>query len=328
MHKKIKFNGTSSEDLGLVLQTSPAYYIPERNYTYTSITGRNGDVITDGKSFKNVKVKYSLAWIIRPGYTFSEQSSLVASWLSSANGYARLEDDYDCNVYRLASVTAETNMSNVLDQASGVSIEFNCKPQRFFKSGEIEHQIGEWNGEVIKERDGYSEAGIWCTYITNPTKFTARPVIMLYPLGEGETDDIRYNLNIKVYNIPNKDKRYLIDDNMVTELTIENLRSIQNYNSEGTELLVKIDSELQEFYYIGKDTASVVDTIARLDTRREFPVFKKGVTAITFQCWYETINDSETQIGVNVHDVIFPNDTEKDRKFKEQMRIRPNWWSL
>ena len=46
-----KFNGTSSEDLGLVIQTPPTYSFPERELETVHVPGRNGDLIIDKNNF-------------------------------------------------------------------------------------------------------------------------------------------------------------------------------------------------------------------------------------------------------------------------------------
>lgn len=60
----------------------------------------------------------------------------VSEWLHSASGYARLEDSYESDYFRLAYYVADAEMENLFHQAGKMSIEFNCKPARFLKAGE------------------------------------------------------------------------------------------------------------------------------------------------------------------------------------------------
>ena len=45
----IVFNGISSKDVGIEVETFPEYTIPEREYEAIHVPGRNGDVIIDNK---------------------------------------------------------------------------------------------------------------------------------------------------------------------------------------------------------------------------------------------------------------------------------------
>ena len=79
--------------------------------------------------------------------------------LLSEPGYHRLEDSYHPEYYRLAVFESALD-PDVKQRAlvGKVDIKFNCKPQLFLKSGEIEQTIT--NGGIIY----------------NPTPYTASPV--------------------------------------------------------------------------------------------------------------------------------------------------------
>ena len=136
---KFKFNGILSEDFGLVIQTPPTYVYPERDLTSSHIPGRNGDVIIDNNSYKNVERTYLIAKAFMKGTTYYSNFQVILDWLNSAKGsYARLEDSYDDEVYRLASFQISGSFANHLDQAGSAEVKFVCKPQRYLKSGENE----------------------------------------------------------------------------------------------------------------------------------------------------------------------------------------------
>lgn len=136
--KKLIFNGKSSEDLGVVIQNTPNYSYPERDIETTHIPGRNGDIVIDNKCYKNIQRQYNLAKCNFQINGFSYNTESLVSWLTEPRGkYCRLEDDYDPEVYRLAYYNEGTSVVNYFDQALAVSVTFNCKPQRYLKSGEI-----------------------------------------------------------------------------------------------------------------------------------------------------------------------------------------------
>lgn len=134
---KFEFNGKSSEDFGLVIQTPPTYEYPQRDITTEHVPGRNGDIVIDNKCYKNVKRTYSIGVKYYQSTGYYENFEAVLDWLNSANGqYVRLEDSYDSSVYRLASFQMEGSFVDYFGKGGAGTITFECKPQRFLKEGE------------------------------------------------------------------------------------------------------------------------------------------------------------------------------------------------
>ena len=131
----IIFNGIPSTNYGIHVETPPVYATPERDYEVVHILGRNGDLVIDNGSYKNVTRKYSISVGEIDG-NFTTLAAGVSEWLHSASGYARLEDSYEPDYFRLAYYVADAEMENLFHQAGKMSIEFNCKPARFLKAGE------------------------------------------------------------------------------------------------------------------------------------------------------------------------------------------------
>ena len=131
----IIFNGIPSTNYGIHVETPPVYATPERDYEVVHIPGRNGDLVIDNGSYKNVTRKYSISVGEIDG-NFTTLAAGVSEWLHSASGYARLEDSYEPDYFRLAYYVADAEMENLFHQAGKMLIEFNCKPARFLKAGE------------------------------------------------------------------------------------------------------------------------------------------------------------------------------------------------
>ena len=131
----IIFNGIPSTNYGIHVETPPVYATPERDYEVVHIPGRNGDLVIDNGSYKNVTRKYSIS-VGEINGNFTTLAAGVSEWLHSASGYARLEDSYESDYFRLAYYVADAEMENLFHQAGKMSIEFNCKPARFLKAGE------------------------------------------------------------------------------------------------------------------------------------------------------------------------------------------------
>ncbi len=163
----IVFNKQSSEDYGIVVETAPNYETPERDFNLVHVPGRNGDLSFDSGSYRNVSRTYKIA-IGSYKEQFTTMANRISEWLNSANGYARLEDSYERDYFRLALYKDELDIQNVLRHAGRVTISFNCKPQRFLKQGEqtiIFNQLGK---------------------LRNPTNFMAKPLITIRGIGSGQ----------------------------------------------------------------------------------------------------------------------------------------------
>lgn len=161
---EMMFNGVSTKDMGVVIQTPPVYEFPSRDYTVTHIPGKTGDILIDNGSYQNVKRTYYLASVFRPNTSFVMNATAIVSWLMSAKGYVRLEDSYESEYYRLAMFRNPGQMQNLFDKATVLPVTFECKPQRYLKTGEKEQEITQLD-QYIK--------------IVNPTNYIALPEIVV-----------------------------------------------------------------------------------------------------------------------------------------------------
>lgn len=171
------FNGVSSQDYGIQVEHPPGYQTPARDYEAVHIPGRNGDLIIDTGSYQNVNRSYELA-IGDLRKDFTVMANMLSEWVNSASGYARLEDSYEPEYYRLAVFQNELEIENILQHAGRVTVDFNCKPQRFLKSGEEPVEFS-------------SYAVLW-----NPTGFSALPRITVYGSGTGKLYVGNYEVEI------------------------------------------------------------------------------------------------------------------------------------
>lgn len=129
------FNGRRSDEFGLHISGDGTYSAPQRKTEKFTIPGRNGSLTIDSGTFENVSVTYSAA-IMR---NLSSNAAALREWLLSPVGYCRLEDTYHPNVFRLARYSGGVDFTDFtqLLRAASVKLDFDCKPQRFLKSGEI-----------------------------------------------------------------------------------------------------------------------------------------------------------------------------------------------
>lgn len=135
----ITYNGKNSlTDLGIYVTGSGSFDAAELDVDRYEVAGRNGDIIIPKNRYKNISISYPA--FIPKGFEGKVQS--VRNWLRSAKTYARLEDTYDMNHYRLglASGIQSFEPANRND-ASNFALTFDCKPQRFLKTGETESKV-------------------------------------------------------------------------------------------------------------------------------------------------------------------------------------------
>ena len=153
----IIFNNKSSADCRIQVAHPPGYAYPERDYTITHIPGRNGDIIQDNGCYKNVERTYEVSFDV-PNEDFATYANAVSAWLHSTTGYARLEDSYEPDYYRMATYQESNIFENLYNQAGTATIVFECKPQRFLKTGD----------NIIAIQNSLT--------IMNPTGFEAYPL--------------------------------------------------------------------------------------------------------------------------------------------------------
>lgn len=149
------FNGNSSRDFGLYISGSGTFGAPKRKFEEFTVPGRNGVLKIDGGTFENVSLQYKCA-IVRD---FAQNAAALRSWLLSPAGYCRLEDTYHPEEFRMAQYSSGVDFTDFtqLLRAASVTLTFDCKPQRFLKSG---------------ENPIYNPVKIY-----NPTAFPAKPII-------------------------------------------------------------------------------------------------------------------------------------------------------
>ncbi len=165
------FNGILSLDEPLLITGKNTYKGAARDLTFTQIPGRSGDLITDNKRFKNVKINYDVT-AVEGIHDIPEIARRLKSRLLSEVGYFPLSDSYDPNYFRLASYSDEFDLEQELPSLGSSSISFNCKPFRYLIEGQ--------RAIILTEPQ----------ILTNPEFFPANPYVKI--TGEG---DITLSIN-------------------------------------------------------------------------------------------------------------------------------------
>lgn len=129
-----------------------------------NVPGRNGDLIWETGSYKN---RTGLASCFCLRKNVEKSIGAAGRFLMAKKGYRRLETSDDPDHYWTARVKNSPRIEQRLRTLAPFEIEFDCKPQRFVKSGEHSVAFLE-NGSLF-----------------NPFGQIALPLITLYGEGAG-----------------------------------------------------------------------------------------------------------------------------------------------
>lgn len=187
------FDGINSLEQGVYITGEAVYNAPARSVEMIQIPGRNGDLAIDQGRYENLEVTYPAGCFAKTQEEFAEKVRNIRNILASRYNYVRLEDSYNSDEYRLALYKSGLELSPVAySRASEFSITFECKPQRFLKSGETAYDFvtsyqgltDESSVQLQNENGVDIEGGVgFSNNMKNPTAFEAKPLI--HVIGPG-----------------------------------------------------------------------------------------------------------------------------------------------
>lgn len=158
----LTFNGISFSDYQCFYDGSQLWRKPARLMESYSVAGRNGDVLIDQGSYSNITRPFNC--FIRKD--FIKNYNNLINKLSETIGYGRLETSEEPDVFYYASLESEIEPKTWQFNEKGTfTLNFNFKPQKWLKSGEIAIPI---NSAIS---------------IVNPTSQIAKPLIEVSGVG-------------------------------------------------------------------------------------------------------------------------------------------------
>lgn len=249
-----KFGEHSTKDFDLIIQAPPTYNIPAKDVTIEHVPGRNGDLLIDNKSWQNVERTYSVASVFRPGTDFIGNSERLIKWLTTQKGYHRLEDSYDPEVYRLAEYKNSGSLTNYYDVATAINISFDCKPQRYLKSGE------------------------------NPVKFIGSTATLENITGYPALPEITIK-NV----LPDDNEVLLVTSKNLANNEVNSIVTLKKIVTAIDPYDVTINSELQTVYSI--QNGDINSSVSMNET--DFPVLYNGKTLISINNYTENSGEIE-----------------------------------
>ena len=164
LNETFYIDGVDAASAGIHLQKPIVFSEAIPNVESKTIPGRNGALIFDKGSYENRRGSASCFCLQEDVET---AISSAGRFLMSKKGYRRLETSDDPNHYWMARVENSPQISMRLRTLAPFDISFDCKPQRFVKSGE---------NAVVFSANGS---------LSNQYGQTALPLITLYGQGTG-----------------------------------------------------------------------------------------------------------------------------------------------
>lgn len=136
------FNGRAASDFGLVVEYYPERRAAKKKVETVSVPGRSGNLTLFEKSpaFENTVRSYQVYYKADEGGATSA-ARRIFQWLNSANGYKRLEDTYDEDVFRRARYVSENQTEIVFNRFGRMTINFDVDPRAFLKIGEFPIEV-------------------------------------------------------------------------------------------------------------------------------------------------------------------------------------------
>ena len=164
LNETFYLDGIDAQSAGIYLQKPIVFSEAVPNIESKTIPGRNGDLIFETGSYKNRSGSVSCFCLQEDVET---AVSSAGRFLMRKKGYRRLETSNDPNHYWMARVENSPQMEMRIRVLAPFDISFDCKPQRFLKSGE---------NAVVFTASGS---------LPNQYGQTALPLITLYGQGAG-----------------------------------------------------------------------------------------------------------------------------------------------
>ena len=160
------FDGQNSRNYGVYVTDVEVFGAPVRNVEMIQIPGRNGSFALDKGSYENIQVTYKCVMGCESQADFNAGISAFRNMLASRTGYKRLEDEINTSEYRMACFRGGISVPTLNKETAKFDIVFDCKPQRYLKSGETAVSVA--SGGTLN----------------NPTLFYSHPLLHVWGYGD------------------------------------------------------------------------------------------------------------------------------------------------
>jgi phage-related protein len=154
--------GVSTSGKGIYVLDSNDETMPERDYEPVSVPGKSGDLHFSNNRYLNKEITYKCVCMGNAKQTVPA----ICSELLAQSGYVRIEDTLNPEYYKIGEFRGGTvpEFASCKD-AARFDLLFDCKPQKWLKSGENEVSVA--SGGTL----------------TNPTFYPAYPLLEITGSG-------------------------------------------------------------------------------------------------------------------------------------------------
>ena len=126
-----EYNGISSLDLGLRIESKNVFSAPKYEVKFQSIPGRDGDLILPNGRFPNVQITYSVFLPAKTKEQLADKLAAVKAWLFyQPDRYHELRDSYDTTGFRKAVINTQLDIEDQLNKIGVFTVSFSCLPFR------------------------------------------------------------------------------------------------------------------------------------------------------------------------------------------------------
>ena len=161
MQKTLTFDGINLLDYSCWFDGSDSFRIPEKQYEFFEVVGRNGDLAISHDRYSNIDISFN-CFINKE---FRKNFIALINDLSAVNGYGRLETSDEPDVFRMGMFVSDVQPSLWQADQGSFHLTFNCKPQKWLKSGESAVTINS------------------STTLINPCRMPSKPLIEVVGTG-------------------------------------------------------------------------------------------------------------------------------------------------
>lgn len=168
------FNGVNLIDYGTHSDDSQFFTTPAKEVEFFSIPGRNGDLSISKDKYSNLTK--NVKCFIRED--FKKNYSALMDYLYSVEGYGRIEYDAEPDIFMQGQfVDAIEPQTGAFLHYGSFTLTFNCKPEKWYKSGEVPVVIND------------------TTTLINPSRQQAKPLIECVGTGSIIINDSEITLD-------------------------------------------------------------------------------------------------------------------------------------
>ena len=218
-----EFGNKRSTDYGILIRNKKTYDAPERNVEFISVAGKDGDIIIDSGTYKNIMLEYGVSIVAENNLYSNRNINLskaigdIKNWLCTrTDNYYKLTDTYDPDYYRKACFIGGLEVETYSEFFAKSRLQFNCKPYRYNIEEDAVIDITDHNSNTI---------------IKNPESYASLPLIRLY--GQGETS---FTINGYTYTF---DFSQIPFDNVYIDSEREYVYNNTNYSMYYTPSVIK-----------------------------------------------------------------------------------------